>query len=160
MSDSISIIILLAVAVIGVAVVVAIAFGKINLGKQVDSSATESLTNTISQFDDPTKQTYDKLVVTGSEVKEVLKEYKRNGECSIKVVTKAEGADKAGACVDDVSKGTFYVVDATWVSDAGTTVTQKVTSSVTQSINENGTFKGYIRRDVNDAIVLIAFVQQ
>lgn len=161
MSDSITVIIILAVAVIAVAVVVALSFSKINMGKQVDSSATESLSSTISQFDDPTKQVYDNMVVTGAEVKEVIDEYKRSQDCSIKVVTKAEGADKAGSCVDDISKGTLYVQKAEWTTNGTSNdKTQSVTNSPSQSINENGTFKGYIRRDVNDAITLIAFVQQ
>ena len=161
MSESIPMIIIIAVAVIIVAVLVASSFGKVNMGKQIDASATESLASTTSKFDDPVKQTYDNLVVMGTEVNEVISDYTRSGDCAIKVVTKGEaGANTDAACVDGASIGTVYVQGATWITSSGTEVTQAKTVSPTQAINENGTFKGYIRRDVNDAIVLIAFVQQ
>ena len=164
MSDSITVIIILAVAIIAVAIVVGMGFSKINLGKQLDATSTESLADTLGKFDDPTKQAYDNMTVLGSEVIDVIKEYANSGECSIKVVTKADKTGKTDdEAIDDKACGKIYgdSTPVTWVPATGNDVTATPAAYTGASnINETGMFKGHIRRDSNDAIVLIAFVQQ
>lgn len=168
MSDTIPQIIIVAVALIVLAVLVASVFSKVKTGKQLDSSATENLAEVVADYDDPKKQVYDGLVVTGAEVKDVVREYLKSGDCNVKVVTKANAGSESDGdrLVDEGSKGTVYgKLTGTWEPvvagvTPGPTPGDTFNPTGTNKINESGTFKGYIRRDSNDEIVLIAFVQQ
>lgn len=165
MSESVVTILLFAVALIGVGIVIAMIYPKINMGKQLDSQATESLATTLGKFDDPSKQAYEGMTVMGSEVIELAKEYCSVEDCGVMVISKSAKSTDSDDTTIDAKKGTVYsgANSLSFVPSAGgdsVDISNPSKSVNSKTINKNGVFKGYLRRDADGVITVIAFVQQ
>lgn len=136
-------------------------------GNETAANASEAL----ATFSDPEKQAYDGASIIGSEVLKAAQEALVKEGYGVLVITRTDlGASTAAEAIDMVS-GKYYsttsktntlvsylttsAVDA--VAGAGTSF---MTAAVETDFNQSVAYKGYIRRDADGMITLIAFVQQ
>ena len=169
----------LAVGIIIVCVVVALAFFVTRTGKNQVNQATAQLVDVTSQYDEPSKQVYDGIMVDGKEVIETINKFATDNTTAVKVYHKNgkvdvyNGNEAATAALTGTgTAGDPYLSDKYVAIGDPATLEQGATaklSSVYDSklartdvkyINPGATYQGSILRNSDNVITCIVFTQQ
>lgn len=155
MNVSISEMIMIAIAVLIVVIVIVIGFRYVNMSKQQNSQATESLSGIMSSYDDPEKQAYDGTTVLGTEVKELAKKAINNtaGWEDIHIVVET----KSGT-LHDFSKSGTAISDVTLPTS--TTSTPSNDTNIVEKLNSGASFNCTLVRDTDGIIRALYFKQK
>lgn len=126
-----------------------------NTGTDATKAANKNISNSITQMTEQTYSMYDNMEIKGSEVINAVKNFKEDGEAGkigIKVIT------------GENSTGTWYYNSFTSskLNPVSSDVSKLFDSSSGNNafVNPNGTFKGTLQRDTNNAIRAIIFTQK
>jgi hypothetical protein len=159
--------IMLAVGVVITCVVIGLAFYYSRESKNLSSKASGDLNDLTSEFDDPQKQTFDGITVTGSEVIKQIEKYSTDDTTNIRVIHKQnkDNVDFYGkanikycATQADLVAGTSGETTIAKVSNLTYDRTYDSTSS--DYINPTATFVGSVQRNADNVITLITFIQE
>ena len=145
---------LLAVAAIITCIVCGIAFYVTREGKAAVNNSTNQFNKLTSSYQDIDLSIYDELMISGSEVKRLIKEMTDNREyISIKVTTGMLASSNYNYSFNPSSKS----LESSGVTTLATTQSSK---SLATYINESSNFKGEIYKDGNENLICISFTQQ
>jgi hypothetical protein len=155
--------IMLAVGVVITCVVIGLAFYYSRESKNLSSKASGDLNDLTSEFDDPEKQTFDGMTVTGREVIQQIEKYSTDDTVVIRVIHKNNAVDLYG------KTGVKYCADQTALA-AGTETTIATVDAVTYNrsntstsakyINPSGKFVGSVQRNADNVVTMITFMQE
>lgn len=156
--------ILLAVGVVITCVVIGIAFYYSRESKNLSAKASGDLNDLTSEFDDPQKQTFDGMTVTGREVVNQIEKYATDPTVAIRVIHKDDKAvdvyasAKVAYCKDatDRQAGT----ETTLEKATGVTYDRTQSANADSYINPSGKFVGSVQKNADDVITMITFAQE
>ncbi len=145
---------LLAVAAIITCIVCGIAFYVTREGKAAVNNSTNQFNKLTSSYQDIDLSIYDELVISGSEVKRLIKDVTdKNEYVSIKVIT---------GMLQTSSYNYSYNTSTKSLESSGVTTltTSQASKSLASYINESSNFKGEVFMDGNGNLICISFTQQ
>lgn len=153
-------------------------FMHLNESKAVETKASAAIVELASEYDDPWKQSYDGLIVSGAEVFDEIKRCIMNGTYSVVFTSEAlKDNDFASrhqfseqSYVNAVVLGSQFVTtsrfcktDGSWnlsVNGTAYNVLKGNPNTPSDKLEFNATYKGYVYRDIDDVIRMIVFVKQ
>lgn len=187
MDASIGQILIMTVTVMIIGIVISNQFIKLRESTAVEAKSSSAIMDMVSEYDDPWKQSYEGLIVSGAEVNDEIKKCIKEGDYSVFVTGKSladilddgytygpitlVGTEQqlADACFNTGCEGLIGVYKYTktggsdWtlaVNGSTTSVSKGGPGTSRDNIDMTGTYKGYIYRDQDDVIRVILFVKQ
>lgn len=175
--------IIMSVTIMFIGIVVLSQFVRLKESRAVEAKSSSAIVELAAEYDDPWKQSYDGLVVSGSEVLDEIKRCIVEGEYSVVftnttlaeakgdyalsmygIDTEQEIADGAAKAIGYLSAYRFCKTrGGNWslVVDGTTTSCSKGGPGTnTSELDKTATYRGYIYRDPDDVIRMIVFVKQ
>lgn len=165
---------LIAAGVAIVALLIGLVFNYVKQGQDVNATASEQLTETLSQFSDPKFAVYDNTVVAGSEVLNAIDRFKTDESVCVVVINGAAQTIYTSATADNIiaaasgypsyENAWLYKYDRTtaWTpaaSEVKTTYDRlRIKSSDPTYINDVATYDAIVCTDASKVVRSVVFI--